>query len=290
MPISYQLFLERAPVEALHDEPMTDAQIAAVNKYMDSLFSRLGIDPVVTKHFAERLQDDRNNPHINIKEMKKIIDSLYAKYGKELAKIRGPEVEAAVKSLSTDIVLPFAITWDERKKRLRFRFITVMRKKNFVVKDAKTYIVEQTTMNQPQNTSSPPDFPIMFEYPITVTKERIKQISSAFQPSLSESLKKVEHTINYFGYTLALDEQDYEELDTEDNGDATFVVYTNPGKDLCTNVLFTVEWEKLDTGIKSDLRADGAKLRYDVNVRLLRVDPEDVMSVIEDQDVSEITD
>lgn len=290
MSISYQLFLERAPVELLHDEPMTDAQISAVNKYMDSLFSRLGIDPVVTKHFAERLQDDRNVPHITIKEMKKIIDSLYAKYGKELAKIRGPEVEAAVKSISTDITLPFAITWDERKKRLRFRFITVMRKKNFVVKDAKTYIVEQTIMNQPQNTTSPPDFPIMFEYPITVTKERIKQISSAFQPSLSDALKKVEHSINYFGYTLALDEQDYEELDTEDNGDATFVVYTNPGKDLCTNVLFTVEWEKLDTGIKSDLRHDGAKLRYDVNVRLLRVDPEDVMSVIEDQDVSEIAD
>ena len=132
------------------EAPISKIQLSVIEKSLDKLFSKLGIDIAFTKHFFERINDSRNGKQITISELINIYHSLYDKFGVKLAKT-DDEIEELVKSLSTDINIPLHIEYDRKKKMVELTAKTIMRKKNFqssskvlAVESFKTYLEKES--------------------------------------------------------------------------------------------------------------------------------------------------
>ena len=104
-------------------------QIQQFEKVVDQLFKKFGIDFKFTRHFADRMCDERNNPCITLKELAEFIKKIYAKQGKSLKGIAG--AEAVVKDIQKDLNIPVAVTYDQRNDEFDVVMKTIMRKKNF---------------------------------------------------------------------------------------------------------------------------------------------------------------
>jgi hypothetical protein len=104
-------------------------QIKEFEKVVDKLFEKFGIDFKFTKHFADRMGDERNDPCITLKELADFIKKIYAKQGKSLKGVAG--AEAVVKDIQKDLNIPVAVTYDSRNDEFDVVMKTIMRKKNF---------------------------------------------------------------------------------------------------------------------------------------------------------------
>ena len=104
-------------------------QIKEFEKVVDKLFEKFGIDFKFTKHFADRMGDERNNPCIPLKELAEFIKKVYAKQGKSLKGVAG--TEAVLKDIQKDLNLPVAVTYDAKNDEFDVVMKTIMRKKNF---------------------------------------------------------------------------------------------------------------------------------------------------------------
>jgi hypothetical protein len=108
-------------------------QIKAFEKVVDQLFKKFDIDFNFTRHFGDRMDDDRNNPNITMKELADFIKKVYAKKGKSIKGMAG--AEAVLKDIQTDINIPIAITYDRTNDEFDVVMKTIMRKKNFKTPD-----------------------------------------------------------------------------------------------------------------------------------------------------------
>jgi len=108
-------------------------QIKAFEKVVDQLFKKFDIDFNFTRHFGDRMDDDRNNPNITMKELADFIKKVYAKKGKSIKGMAG--AEAVLKDIQTDINIPVAITYDRTNDEFDVVMKTIMRKKNFKTPD-----------------------------------------------------------------------------------------------------------------------------------------------------------
>jgi homoserine dehydrogenase len=104
-------------------------QIKQFEKIVDQLFKKFDIDFNFTRHFADRMSDERNTPCITMKELAEFIKKIYAKQGKSLKGIAG--AEAVVKDIQKDLNIPVAVTYDQRNDEFDVVMKTIMRKKNF---------------------------------------------------------------------------------------------------------------------------------------------------------------
>lgn len=104
-------------------------QIKAFEKVVDQLFKKFGIDFNFTRHFADRMGDERNDPCITMKELADFIKKVYARQGKSLKGIAG--AEAVIKDMQKDLNIPVAVTYDQRNDEFDVVMKTIMRKKNF---------------------------------------------------------------------------------------------------------------------------------------------------------------
>lgn len=104
-------------------------QIKEFEKVVDKLFEKFGIDFKFTKHFADRMGDERNDPCITLKELADFIKKIYAKQGKSLKGVAG--AEAVVKDIQKDLNIPVAVTYDSKNDEFDVVMKTIMRKKNF---------------------------------------------------------------------------------------------------------------------------------------------------------------
>jgi RNA polymerase sigma factor (sigma-70 family) len=111
-------------------EGVTKAQLNALENVLDKVFAKLGIDVEFTRHFLDRVNDERNIKQITIKELGELFAKEFRKWGKPIAQM-GPDAEAVMKDLSSDINLPFALNWNKQSGMLELVAKTVMRKKNF---------------------------------------------------------------------------------------------------------------------------------------------------------------
>ena len=111
-------------------EGVTITQLNALEKVLDQVFAKLGIDVEFTRHFLDRVNDERNIKQITIKELGNLFAKEFRKWGKPIAQM-GPDAEAVMKDLSSDINLPFALNWNKQSGMLELVAKTVMRKKNF---------------------------------------------------------------------------------------------------------------------------------------------------------------
>ena len=113
---------------------VSQSQLNQVEKYLDKLWDKVGIDVEFTRHFMDRVNDARNNKPINTAELIKIYREVYKKYGKQISQLsRGTEI--VLRDMDTDINVPVVLQWDG--KELDMVAKTIMRKKNFMTRTRK---------------------------------------------------------------------------------------------------------------------------------------------------------
>lgn len=108
---------------------VTLKQLQGIEKVLDQKFRKYEIDFDFTKHFADRMGDDRNDPCISMKELGQLFTKIYKNQGK---KIKGDRsFQAVIKDFSSDLNVPIAVKYDPRRDIFRVGLKTIMRKKNF---------------------------------------------------------------------------------------------------------------------------------------------------------------
>jgi hypothetical protein len=109
-------------------EDIGSTELNQVEVFVDRLWSKLGIDVEFTRHFLERLNDERNGKPISAAELIRLFKKEYESYGDQIRKM-DDRSEAVMKDLTTQLNLPFVIKDTNDGKTLVAK--TVMRKPNF---------------------------------------------------------------------------------------------------------------------------------------------------------------
>ena len=136
---------------------ITKSDLDSIERYADKLFAKVGIDVEFTRHFLDRANDARNKKDINTAELTRLFKQTYKKHGKSIPKL-GPDAEAVIKDMKTDINVPFVLNL--RRGELELVAKTVMRKKNFKTPD-RELAVEMAKRNTPAKAGK--DFDTFFE-------------------------------------------------------------------------------------------------------------------------------
>ena len=118
----------------LSEQEITKSDLDGVEKYADRLYKSVGIDVEFTRLFLDRVNDARNKKQITVAELIRLFKQSYKKYGKKIAKL-GPDAEAVINDMQTDVNMPFVLKWDGKELDLVAK--TVMRKKDFKTPDTK---------------------------------------------------------------------------------------------------------------------------------------------------------
>jgi hypothetical protein len=129
-----QMYRDKYHVTEADEYQVTQPMLNKLESYLDQLFGSLGIDVEFTRHFLDRVNDERNKKQITLKELAILFKDTYTKYGKKIAQM-GPDSEAVIKDMRSDVNLPFALNWDNTNQELDLVAKTVMRKKNFYTPD-----------------------------------------------------------------------------------------------------------------------------------------------------------
>ena len=108
-------------------EEVTPSQIKDLEKFADRLLQKYDIDVEFTRHFADRMNDDRNSPKITIPELQRIFKKIHRRKGSEIKK--HGDMEVVIQDMQSDLNLPVAINY----KNGEFEVVnkTIMRKKDF---------------------------------------------------------------------------------------------------------------------------------------------------------------
>lgn len=128
-------------------EFVTPAEISQVERFADALWSRLGVDVVLTAnaHFIERVNDVRNGKEVSVAEMIRLFKKEYMKYGKDIASL--DNTEAVMRDLATSINVPFALRDTPNGKVMIPK--TIMRKPDFKTPN-HVYAIEDVKLPKDQ--------------------------------------------------------------------------------------------------------------------------------------------
>ena len=121
-------------LRAQKEKEVKKSDIDQLEKYADRLFGAVGIDVEFTRHFLDRVNDARNKVQITPSELTRLFRQSYKKFGKRIAKL-GPDAEAVITDMKTDINMPFVLNLKGGELELIAK--TVMRKKDFKTQNPK---------------------------------------------------------------------------------------------------------------------------------------------------------
>ena len=111
-------------------EQVSKSDLDGVEKFADRLFAKVGIDVEFTRHFLDRVNDERNKKQITTAELTRLFKQTYNKHGKKIPQL-GPDAEAVLKDMRTDINMTFVLKWDKTSQEVELVAKTIMRKKGF---------------------------------------------------------------------------------------------------------------------------------------------------------------
>ena len=117
------------------NEDVSRSDLDQIEKYADRLFAAVGIDVEFTRHFLDRVNDERNKKPINTAELIRLFRLTYKKHGKKIPKM-GPDAQAVIRDMETDINMPFVLNID-KSGMIDMVAKTVMRKKDFKTSNIK---------------------------------------------------------------------------------------------------------------------------------------------------------
>ena len=108
-------------------ESVSQRELDDLEKFGDRLLNKFDIDIEFTRHFADRLNDKRNDPDIKVTELQRLFKKIAKNKGKGIKK--HGDSEAVLKDMQSDLNLPVVINW----KNGEFEVVnkTIMRKKGF---------------------------------------------------------------------------------------------------------------------------------------------------------------
>ena len=115
-------------------EDVSKSDLNQIEKYADKLFAAVGIDVEFTRHFLDRVNDERNKKPINQAELVRLFRLTYKKHGKRISKMN-PDSQAVIHDMETDVNMPFVLNL--KKDMLDLVAKTVMRKKDFKTSNQK---------------------------------------------------------------------------------------------------------------------------------------------------------
>ena len=118
-------------------EDVTPQELDHVEQIADALWAKLGIDVEFTRHFFDRVNDERNGRPITADELIAMFQKEFRANGFQISNMRRPE--AVLKDLLSNINIPFVLKRNGDQKQLVSK--TVMRKRNFMSPDP-AYIVK----------------------------------------------------------------------------------------------------------------------------------------------------
>ena len=121
--------LEEVEQSKEDDKAITQSELNRLEKFLDNLWGKIGMDIEFSRHFLDRVNDARNKKQITLKELAKIFVEAFKKHGGELS--RADDLQAVLTDISTKINIPFVIQWNSRAKELELVSKTVMRKQQF---------------------------------------------------------------------------------------------------------------------------------------------------------------
>lgn len=111
----------------LISEDVDQKQLNDLEKFGDRLLKKFNIDIEFTRHFADRMNDKRNDPAIKVTELQRLFKKIAKNKGKDVKK--HGDAEAVLKDMQSDLNLPVVVNY----KNGEFEVVnkTIMRKKNF---------------------------------------------------------------------------------------------------------------------------------------------------------------
>ena len=112
----------------LIQEDISMSQLNQVEKHLDKIWAKVGIDVEFTRHFVDRLNDPRNSPEIKVAELQKFFKKIQRNKGKNIR--NNPDLEAVLKDMSTNLNLPVVIK-TKGDDSFEVTNKTIMRKKDF---------------------------------------------------------------------------------------------------------------------------------------------------------------
>ena len=121
------------------EEEISRADLVGLEKYVDKLFAKVGVDIEFSKHFIDRLKDARNKKPITMAELVRLFKQTFKKYGKKIAQL-GDKAQAVMHDMKTDINVPFVLNWDKKSQEFDLMSKTIMRKGDFKTSNSKFYI------------------------------------------------------------------------------------------------------------------------------------------------------
>jgi hypothetical protein len=117
-------------------EFVSPEELEKVEKFADNQWKKAGVDVDFSRHFGDRVNDERNGKPISAAELVRIFKKEYERNAKPIAQMSDPE--AVMVDKGTDINIPFALNPMYNKKNMVAK--TVMRKPNFHTPD-KEFVV-----------------------------------------------------------------------------------------------------------------------------------------------------
>tara|TARA_Y100001972_G_C7626993_1_gene314557 strand:- start:327 stop:1397 length:1071 start_codon:yes stop_codon:yes gene_type:complete len=127
-------YIPMVDLNAQSEKEIKKSDLDQIEKYADRLFASLDIDVEFTRHFLDRVNDQRNRKQITPAELTRLFKQSHKKYGKTIAKL-GPDAQAVINDMKTDINMPFVL--NVKGGELELVAKTVMRKKDFKTSNRK---------------------------------------------------------------------------------------------------------------------------------------------------------
>lgn len=124
------LELRESPVMSFSDfmcEKVSQKQIDDLEKFADKLLKKYNIDVEFTRHFVDRINDDRNTPEIKISELQKVFKKIKSNKGNKIKSLS--DHQAVITDINSYLNIPVVI--DVRGDETILTAKTIMRKKDF---------------------------------------------------------------------------------------------------------------------------------------------------------------
>jgi len=110
-------------------EEVSQKQLNDLEKFADRILKKFDVDIEFTRHFADRMNDKRNDPPITVAELQRVFKKIAKRKAKNIR--QNPDSEAVIKDLQTDLNLPVVINYDRKNDEFEVINKTIMRKKDF---------------------------------------------------------------------------------------------------------------------------------------------------------------
>ena len=109
-------------------EDISQRELNYVEQVADALWSNLGIDVEFTRHFLDRVNDERNGEPITAEELIAMLKKQYEAHGGTIKTMKQPD--ALMIDLLSQINIPFVVKQRDKKHK-ELVAATVMRTPNF---------------------------------------------------------------------------------------------------------------------------------------------------------------